>query len=137
VVEDKVGDFSGPLAGMASVMAHATTPYVLMVPCDSPMLPSDLATRLYHALVRADAEITVAHDGERMQPVFVLLQRQLLPSMENFLAEGGRKIDRWYAAHRLISVDFSDKPEAFVNVNTLEEREELGQKLIDADQQQS
>ena len=135
--EDKVGDFSGPLAGMASVLAHATTPYVLMVPCDSPMLPRDLARRLYLALVRTNAQITVAHDGERMQPVFALLQRKLLSSMEEYLAEGGRKIDRWYATHRLHSVDFSDKPEAFVNVNTPEEREELGQKLLDADQQQS
>jgi len=129
VVEDQVGDFSGPLAGMASVMMQATTPYVLMVPCDSPLLPHDLAHRLYQEMAQADAEIAVAHDGERMQPVFVLLQRRILPSMQHYLEEGGRKIDSWYAAHRLVNVDFSDNPEAFININTPEECEALEQQL--------
>lgn len=129
VVQDMVGDFSGPLAGMASVMEQASTPYVLMVPCDSPLLPHDLALRLYQGLVQAGAEIAVAHDGERIQPVFVLLQRSLLPSMQHYLEDGGRKIDHWYATHRLINVDFSDNPEAFINVNTLEECELLEQQL--------
>jgi len=131
VVEDQVGDFSGPLAGMASVMMQATTPYVLMVPCDSPLLPQDLARRLYQEMAQANAEIAVAHDGERMQPVFVLLQRRVLLSMQHYLAEGGRKIDRWYATHRLVNVDFSDNPDAFVNVNTPEECEALEQQLTD------
>jgi len=129
VVEDQFGDFSGPLAGMASVMMQATTPYVLMVPCDSPLLPHDLACRLYLEMAQANAEIAVAHDGDRMQPVFVLLQRRLLPSMQHYLYEGGRKIDRWYANHRLVNVDYSDNPKAFVNVNTPEECEALEQQL--------
>jgi len=129
VVSDQVGDYSGPLAGMASIMQKAVTPYVLMVPCDSPLVPADLAARLYAELHQQKAEIAVAHDGNRMQPVFVLMQRELLPSMQQFLADGGRKIDRWYAMHRQINVDFSDNPEAFINVNTPEERDTLGQLL--------
>lgn len=129
VIADRLGDFSGPLAGMASVMAHADTPYVLMVPCDSPLLPLNLAQRLYHGLKEADAEIAVVHDGERMQPVFALLQRSLLTSLQHYLDEGGRKIDHWYAQHRFVNVDFSDVPEAFINVNTPEECETVTQQL--------
>lgn len=129
VVEDRLGDFSGPLAGMASLLAAADTPYLLTSPCDSPLLPDDLADRLCQALQRENAEIAVAHDGERMQPVFALVQRRLLPDLEQFLADGGRKIDAWYARHHCINVDFSDNPAAFHNVNTPEEREELEQRL--------
>lgn len=129
VVEDRLGDFSGPLAGMASLLAVADTPYLLTSPCDSPLLPGDLAARLCQALEREDAEIAVAHDGERLQPVFALLQRRLLPDLEQFLAEGGRKIDTWYAQHRCVNVDFSDKPATFHNVNTPEEHDELAQRL--------
>jgi len=129
VVMDQIGDFSGPLAGMVSIMKQARTPYVLIVPCDSPLVPVDLAVRLHREMEQQNAEIAVAHDGERMQPVFVLLQRDLLPSMQQYLADGGRKIDRWYATHRQLNVDFSDTPEAFLNINTPEEREALEQQL--------
>ncbi|MGH8578326.1 MAG: molybdenum cofactor guanylyltransferase MobA, partial [Gammaproteobacteria bacterium] len=56
-----------------------------------------------------------------MQPVFALFTRGLRSSLSRFLASGGRKIDRWYAQHRLAIADFSDTPEAFVNLNTPEE----------------
>lgn len=125
VITDAIGDFSGPLAGMASAMQASKTRYVLTAPCDSPLLPDDLAGRLYSTLRAADAEIAVAHDGERMQPVFALLRRDLLDSLTAFLEGGERKIDRWFAQHRTVTVDFSDKPETFLNVNTHEDRTAL------------
>jgi molybdenum cofactor guanylyltransferase len=121
VFADAVGGYCGPLAGIESGLRLAATPYLLSVPCDSPFLPPALGQRLYAALTEADAEIAVVHDGEWMQPVFALITRGLLSSLSRFLASGGRKIDRWYAQHRLAIADFSDTPEAFVNLNTPEE----------------
>ncbi|MEA3275113.1 MAG: molybdenum cofactor guanylyltransferase MobA [Pseudomonadota bacterium] len=121
VVQDVVGDFFGPLVGMASALEATTTPYLLTAPCDSPLLPADLCARLYNALKRGDAEISVAHDGTRMQPVFALLRRELLPDLLSYLENGGRKIDTWYAEHRFALADFSDRPKAFFNINTPEE----------------
>lgn len=125
VVQDVVGEFFGPLVGMASALQAADTPYLLTVPCDSPLLPPDLAARLYRAMLAADAEISVAHDGARMQPVFALLRRELLEPMLRYLNNGGRKIDTWYAEHRFALADFSDCPEAFRNINTPAEMAEL------------
>ncbi|MFQ5938346.1 MAG: molybdenum cofactor guanylyltransferase MobA [Acidiferrobacterales bacterium] len=122
VVPDMVGDYFGPLAGMASAMEVAVTQYVLTVPCDSPLVPWDLGQRLYDRLVSEDAEISVAHDGERMHPVFTLLQRSLLPSLRGYLEAGERKIDRWFEKHRLAITYFNDVPETFLNVNSPEER---------------
>ena len=34
------------------------------------------------------------------------------------LDEGERKIDRWYPCQRWVTVDFSDVPEQFSNINT-------------------
>ena len=118
VIQDIVGDFFGPLVGMASALQAVKTPYLLTVPCDSPLLPHDLSTRLFHALHRNNAEISVAHDGTRMQPVFTLLRRELLPDLLSYLDSGGRKIDTWYGEHRLALADFSDRTEAFLNLNT-------------------
>ena len=121
VIEDHHSGFNGPLAGMASALSAMQTRYLVTVPCDSPALPQDLVDRLLHARSDADAELAVAHDGTRIQPVFALLQRTLLPSLERFLDAEGRKIDQWYAQHRLALTDFSDQPDAFANVNTPED----------------
>jgi len=129
VVPDGVGDYFGPLAGMASAMQKAGTRYILTAPCDSPLVPANLAERLYDAMSREDAEIAVAHDGERMQPVFALLRCDLLDSVLAFLASGERKIDRWYAQHRSALADFADRPETFLNVNTPAERATLEERL--------
>lgn len=131
VVPDIVGDYPGPLAGMATALQNAVTPYVLTVPCDSPLLAADLAERLYATLVNESAEISVAHDGERMHPVFALMQRELLPSLRAYLDAGERKIDRWFEQHRLAVSDFSDEPDTFLNVNSPEERAALELKLAE------
>ena len=121
VIADELTGFQGPLAGMLSALGRISNPLLLVVPCDAPRLPSDLAARLLAALQREEAEIAVAHDGQRMQPVHALIQRELKTSLESFLAGGERKIDRWYAMHRPALADFSDRPEAFVNINTLDQ----------------
>jgi len=129
VVADDLEGFQGPLAGMARLLEHATTPYVLTVPCDSPLLAPDLAERLYRARAECDAQIAVAFDGERMQPVFALLERTLLPSLMAFLQEGNRKIDLWYERHRYALSDLSDLPHTFLNINTPRERHQVEARL--------
>lgn len=129
VIPDMVGDFAGPLAGMASALQAAGTPYLVTVPCDSPLVAPDLVGRLYAALVAEDAEISVATDGERMQPVFALLCSDLLTDLLEYLAGGQRKIDRWYQGRRLAQADFSDRTEMFLNINTAQEREQMERHL--------
>lgn len=129
VIPDGVGEFAGPLAGMASALQMIDTPYLLTVPCDSPLIADDLAFRLYNALLANHAEISVACDGERLQPVFNLLRRDLLTSLLEYLDSGERKIDRWYALHRTASADFSDRCDMFLNINTPEERVQLEREL--------
>lgn len=129
VAADAIGDYYGPLAGMASAMEIAKTKYVLTVPCDSPLMACDLVARLYQALSQEHAKISVAHDGERMHPVFALLQRDLLPSLHEYLQSGERKIDRWFARHKLAIAYFADEPETFINVNDPKERAAVEARL--------
>lgn len=129
VIADTLDDFQGPLAGMFSAMSHVDTPLIMTVPCDGPLLPTDLAGRLHEALNDKDADIAVAHDGQRMQPVFALLKCSLLASLKAFLQEGERKIDRWYARHNMALADFSDDQTMFLNVNTPAERDALAEQM--------
>lgn len=133
VASDKLEGFCGPLAGMASAMGSASTPYIVTVPCDSPFVPRDLVRRLYKGLITDQAEISVVHNGECLQPVFALLNCELLSSLLSYLNAGKRKIDTWYGTHRLTIVDFSDTPEAFLNINTPEEIQAVESRLPQPD----
>jgi molybdopterin-guanine dinucleotide biosynthesis protein A len=61
----------------------------------------------------------------QVQPVFCLLKSSLLESLQAFLDSGQRKIDRWTAQHRCVTVVFDDSA-AFFNANTVEELRRLG-----------
>ncbi len=128
VVSDTMADYQGPLAGFASTMAAADTDYIVTIPCDSPLLPADLVQRLVDALQNENAELAVAHDGQRLQPVFALMRVSLLPSLLGFLQRGDRKIDLWYAQHKMAKADFSDIPETFLNVNTPADQQRMQQQ---------
>jgi molybdopterin-guanine dinucleotide biosynthesis protein A len=59
----------------------------------------------------------------------MLLARGLLASIESFLATGERKIDKWFENHAVTVVDFSDEPDTFLNINSIEEKEELARRF--------
>ena len=134
---DVLADYAGPLAGFLTGLERCETPYLLTVPCDTPLLPLDLAQRLAQALEAEDADIAMAaapesgkdgHMQVRTQPVFCLLRTGLLESLVRFTQDGGRKIDAWTALHRTAVVAFDapgDDPQAFFNANTLAELQQL------------
>ena len=132
---DGIADYAGPLAGFLTGLERCETPYLVTVPCDTPLFPQDLVARLAEALEREDAEIAMAaareEDGAmRPQPVFSLLRRELMESLIRFTQGGGRKIDAWTGQHRTVVVPFDrpgDEPSAFFNANTLAELHRLEQ----------
>ncbi len=126
---DTLDGFAGPLAGFLTGLERCETPLLLTVPCDTPLFPLDLIERLHAAMVEQEADLAMAaareEDGQvRPQPVFCLLNVELLDSLVAFTHQGGRKIDAWTGQHRCAIVPFDrpqDAPEAFFNANTHEE----------------
>lgn len=125
VVPDVLGGFAGPLAGLHAALQRAATPLVMTVPCDSPMLPLDLAVRLKAALDRMQADLAVAKTYDRTHPVFALVRAGVRDHLDGFLTAGGRKIDAWFADLPTVEVPFDDEARAFANINTLSELAEL------------
>jgi molybdopterin-guanine dinucleotide biosynthesis protein A len=134
---DGLADYAGPLAGFLTGLERCETPFLVTVPCDTPLLPLDLVPRLAMALENEAADIAMASaaevgkDGQlqvRTQPVFCLLRVTLMESLVKFTQSGGRKIDAWTAMHKTVVVPFdlpSDNPRAFLNANTLAELRQM------------
>jgi molybdopterin-guanine dinucleotide biosynthesis protein A len=120
VVSDEIGGFSGPLAGMHAGLRACTTPWLFTAPCDAPFLPLDLVSRLAVGVEAETTKLAVASCIGRLQQVFLLLHRGLLPALETYLNTGGRKIESWLESRERTVVDFDDSA-AFANINTPEE----------------
>jgi len=121
VVPDAIGGFAGPLAGLHAGLGAAKHALAVTVPCDSPFLPADLVARLRSALL--DNDLAVAKTGNQAHPVFALVRTQVRKNLEAYLANGGRKIDAWYASLKTVEVQFDDEADAFRNINTRAELE--------------
>jgi molybdopterin-guanine dinucleotide biosynthesis protein A len=123
------GRFAGPLAGIATGLAAARTDWLLIVPCDAPLFPLDLADKFIEALVISTADLafaaTTQADGTHQRhPVFALLPTRLAASAAEQLAGEVWKLGAWYGHHNAVEVGFWDS-RAFYNANTLRELQAL------------
>jgi molybdopterin-guanine dinucleotide biosynthesis protein A len=117
VVEDTLNDFQGPLAGFLAAMSNVSTDYILTMPCDGPVIIEDYVNKMKQGLNESTADLAIASDGSRMQPVYALIPLKLAGSLQQFLKTGERKIDLWYQQHNFTLVEFDDS-EFFTNINT-------------------
>ena len=129
ILQDENPEFIGPLAGFSLGLQHGKHDYLLTTPCDSPLIPADLASRLMQSLIKENADIAVAKSGGYVHPVFCLMKKSVLPSLTTFIAQGNRKVNLWQKSLALTEVTFDDCDDAFVNVNTVEELDALALKL--------
>jgi molybdopterin-guanine dinucleotide biosynthesis protein A len=129
VIADLTGDFQGPLAGMASVLAAAGTERVLCVPCDATWLPPDLASRMCAALAESRARVCAVHDGTWLHPVCSLVPRALLPDLRHWLAEGRREVAGWLHKQGLVTVHYPEWPSVYWSINTPDDLASVERRL--------
>lgn len=116
VVADATQQFDGPLAGFQAGLAHAETDWILTVPCDSPLLPPDLAARLSQVICESDTLVAIARSASGDHPVFCLFHHSLSTDLDTFLNDGQRRVSAWQARHAPAFVTFEDE-QAFTNIN--------------------
>lgn len=121
VISDQTDSFDGPLAGVLSAMIHADADVLLVMPCDSPLIKTQHLQKLLLTRAENNADVAVAFDGIRPHPVFLAIKTRLKTSLQEYLASDQRKVAAWLAQQNLVQADFSDEPEIFSNINTLDE----------------
>ncbi|GKT12022.1 MAG: molybdenum cofactor guanylyltransferase [Thiomicrorhabdus sp.] len=118
---DESSEFLGPLAGMHAAWHQLDTEWLVFVPCDNPHLPEDFITRLISAYQLNPAPLVVADDGERIQPLYLLMHKSMSASLASAIAKSHLSVYRWIEENDFSKADFSDcAPQAFQNLNTLE-----------------
>jgi len=117
VIKDKASDFQGPLAGVAACLAECNHEWVLVIPCDIPLLPDDLVERL---VATNNTKLIVAKAREQRQLVF-LMHTSLRDNLNEFLKQGHHKAMAWFELQNPDVVIFEDEGCAFLNINSPED----------------
>ncbi|MAG57280.1 MAG: hypothetical protein CMJ83_13385 [Planctomycetes bacterium] len=91
-VPDCVAD-AGPLASLAALLAACETPWLLVVPCDAPLLPADLGDALLAHGKGVEAVLLEVDD--RVEPLPALVASDLAPVVRDALDAGARRMDSW------------------------------------------
>lgn len=123
IVQDDRGDYQGPLAGIEAAQPLAKSDYLIVVACDTPLLPTDLVHRLLSPLESGKAlapVISYANDGSRDQYLFAAIHTSCLHSVKPYLDTGQRTVRHWLHSHRSVAVPFPDRHGAFANYNFLD-----------------
>jgi molybdopterin-guanine dinucleotide biosynthesis protein A len=130
VYADTYDDYRGPLAGICQGLIHINSHYLLTVPCDGPLLPTDLAVRLSCAAQLHQARAVMVFDGQYNQPTYNLIHRDLITSIQRALVNNEHKLGKWLIDNGALRVDFFDQKDAFTNVNTPQDLETLTSLLV-------
>ncbi|MEI6145610.1 MAG: molybdenum cofactor guanylyltransferase MobA [Methylococcales bacterium] len=121
VICDLTQSFDGPLAGILTTLLHTDTELLVVIPCDTPFFKAEHLQRLLDSRAEYDADIAIAFDGEQLHPLFLALKTSLTENLQDYLASGQRKVSDWLRPLKSVTVDFSDEPNIFININTSDE----------------
>ncbi len=117
-VTDQRQGFAGPLAGLEAAGTELATPFLILVACDTPLLPLDMVPRLMAPLLsERESDVSYAFDGTRPQYLCAALRGASIAGIGKRLDESRGAVRAYYATLRSTVVDFSDCPGAFRNFN--------------------
>ncbi len=110
--------FEGPLAGIATALAHCQTPWLWVQSCDTLLLPSQL-----QPLITIDAHTPagIVCFGQQNLPNYPLMgwyHVQLLPALQTYLASGGRRVMQFVSSQQLSVVNMPANLQPLCNFNT-------------------
>jgi len=119
VFDDSFDNYKGPLAGIASCMSHCQYEWSLVVACDMPSLPDDLVARLSEK--SQNKSICIATLNNRHQLAF-LVKNDLSASITAQINNDQLKLIQWIESIPHVTVSFDDNPDAFLNLNTITDK---------------
>lgn len=118
VVSDNpmLGHDAGPLAGVASALAQSVTPWLYVAPVDVPCPPPHVFPALWRKVQHDGATLAYVQSA-RPQPLFMLVNKCHVETLEDSLRRGLRKVQTWQQAHGT-PVSIADDGAGFFNVNS-------------------
>ena len=117
VCDDEEG-FPGPLAGIRAGLATAGHRWLMVLPCDAPMIDERLLIELYAtALTEPDAPL-MARRGNQWEPLFCIIPVSLAPAIEAAWQAGERSNMKILLRHQARALDLDADDPRLANLNS-------------------
>jgi molybdenum cofactor guanylyltransferase len=129
LIADAPSAAAGPLAGVLAGLLWAQAQGaegLITLPCDTPLLPTDLLARLKE--VAAGRACAVARTPDGVQSLCAVWNLALLEDLRRALAKDHPPIHSFLEAHDCAFVDYPDAS-GFLNVNTPQDLAEAERRL--------
>ena len=110
----------GPLIGFAQALGYVQTDWVLLLACDLPKLRVEVLQEWAVALDGVEDEGIIAalvHHTKGWEPLCGFYRRRCLPSLMQYINQGGRSFQDWLKQHPVQPLPLPD-PEMLFNCNT-------------------
>ncbi|MDP3978630.1 MAG: molybdenum cofactor guanylyltransferase MobA [Pseudomonas sp.] len=117
LISDDDEHFRGPLAGIRAGLQAARHDYLLVLPCDTPLLDRALLEAL---LGKAGSRPVMLRQGDFWEPLFSLIPKTLGSALEQAWLAGERSPQRWLCRHDPVAVIFPPNDPRLANLNTPE-----------------
>lgn len=117
---DSVDGYPGPLAGVIAGLEQARHAWMLVLPCDAPLVDRALVRAMLAHLGKGLGYPLMLRQGSQWQPMFSLLPKALLPTLEAAWAAGERSLLRLLLAARAKGLPCSCQDLRLQNLNSPE-----------------
>ena len=121
LIADLNPDLLGPLSGIYSSLKKMTTDWAFFSACDTPFLPKDIVARLFNHAQQQNKLIAVVETNKKLQPLVLLIHKDLSNNLDTFISSGERKTQTWILQQQPAIIDCSNELDAFVNINTTQD----------------
>jgi molybdopterin-guanine dinucleotide biosynthesis protein A len=124
----------GPLGGLLSALRKAGPGYdwLLLVPCDAPFIPTDLAARLLDRALECARPVATVCVQSEIQPTFSIWSRNVLPRLERAVIEEGMAgIKQFLGVIEFAKLDWPHSDHSpFFNINDQDALREAGELAL-------
>lgn len=118
LVGDDEPNFPGPLAGIRAGLAAARHSWLMVFPCDAPLIDKALAAHLYAAAQdRPDTPIMVRR-GDQWEPLFCIIPVSLASAVETAWHAGERSNREILLTLGARSLDLDENDPRLANLNS-------------------
>lgn len=119
--------YAGPMAGLATGLKHAQHDWLMVMPCDTPLMTKEVMGQLLNeiselSISKSNEVQAVIFSHQGLQPLHGIYHKSMLPIFEKNLAENKNALQRLLRSMATIKIlDVKDSESNFNNANDAEE----------------
>ncbi|NBB13123.1 molybdenum cofactor guanylyltransferase MobA [Pseudomonas sp. SLFW] len=118
LVQDDESGFPGPYAGIRAGIAVARHAYLLVMPCDQPLLDLALLNALRRKAVEHPGQPVMVREGDQWEPLLCCIPTLHAPVFEQHWQQGQRSPRRTMAELGGVALQCDDGDPRLANLNT-------------------